>query len=141
MKNNIKSFIKKAWADTKILLIGIVLFIVAIVVTSLLSPWGIIEVLVYAFYKKTIGHGIRFIGGLLKILAIVVDMLANVIMQVPSNRLLIKPEGHQFGKAGETYSDVLGTNIRDNTYLSKGLWICKRLNFFDKNHCIKSIQE
>lgn len=137
----IKLFLSKAWVDTKILLIGIVLFVVSIILTALLSPWGLVEVLIYAFYKRTIGHGIRFIGGLLKILAIVVDMLANVIMQVPSNRLLINPDGHQFGQPGETYSDVLGTNMRDGTYLPKGELICKRLNFFDKDHCIKSIQE
>lgn len=67
------------------------------------------------------------------------DIFANREFRALWNKVLIKPEGYQFGKEGETLSSALGKNQRDKTLKQKGkelVWILDKL---DKNHCINAI--
>lgn len=57
------------------------------------------------------------------------------------NKLLIKNNGYNFGNINETISSVLGKNQRDNTLSKCGVILVKILDFLDKDHCYKSIND
>ena len=46
-----------------------------------------------------------------------------------------------FGREKETISSALGKNEIDKTLSKKGKLLVKILDFFDENHCEKSIKE
>ena len=121
------------------LLISISLFIGSMFVLGISLIWGPIEILIYAFYGKKISYAINFIADIWKSLAIGVDKLFNVLLSVPSNRILITKDGHKFGNINETYSEALGRNILKKTTKGKGICtICKILSYADPDHCVKT---
>jgi hypothetical protein len=131
---------KQAFKDIGIFLIGLVLVIVSLILSPILIIWGVIESLIYAFWKRSIGFALRFLGGFLLATAIGIDMLLNIVIQVPANRMLCSSVGYKFGKPGDTFSKALGQNLLKGTFRNKfGINICKFLSFFDKDHCKKSI--
>jgi hypothetical protein len=104
-----------------------------------LTLWGFIEVLFYAFYKRSIGFALRFLGNFLLTIAINIDITLNAIIQVPANRILINDDGYKFGQKGDTFSRALGVNLVNDTFKGNfGIYICKFLHLLDKNHCEKS---
>jgi len=118
----------------KSLIINILLFIVAIV---LIIPLTIINIiLVLVVYKK---------DGILKTLskyfletATDIDKFGNRNLRTLWNKTLQK-DGYEFGDINKTISAVLGINKKQKTITKTGCLLCKILNIFDKNHCIKSI--
>lgn len=125
--------------DVAKFLIGLILLLIAIAVSPLFIIWGFIEALIFAIYKKSIGFALRFLGGFFKAIATGLDITLAVILQVPSNRILITKDGYKFGQNGDTYSYALGKNLKDKTFKGNfGIYICKFLSLLDKNHCEKT---
>lgn len=120
-------------------ILGLLLFIIALIMFVPLAIWGIIEVLIALFYKKRFWNGLRVFGEFILLLAVILDVAINVITKVPFNRLLIKKDGFKFGNRRDTISRVLGINERDNKLTKLGDTLCRFLNFIDKDHCKKSI--
>jgi hypothetical protein len=131
---------KQAFKDIGVFVLGLVLVCLTLVLSPILIVWGFIESLIHAIWNRTIGHALRFLGGFLFAIAVAMDMLLNVIIQVPANRMLSNSVGYKFGKPGDTFSKALGQNLLKGTFRDKfGVNICKFLSFFDKDHCLKSI--
>lgn len=131
-----KSKLIKFANTIKNLLINLLLFVTSIV---LLIPLTIINiVLVLIKYRK---------DGLLKTLssyfyetAFDVDRFGNRNLRTLLNLTLKTPDGYSFGDINETISKVLGVNQKNKTLTKTGCLICKILDFFDKNHCKKSVR-
>ena len=64
-------------------LLKFLLFLIAIFLVVLLSPWGIIEYIIKKIWKRRFIKGLGFIGDLILTMAISVDMIGNVILQEP----------------------------------------------------------
>jgi len=107
---------------------GIILFIVA---TCLWIPLTILNCFAVA-YKYGLSN--RFFLET----ATDIDRFGNRNFRTLLN-LALQKNGYEFGNIGETISSALGKNKRDETLTKMGKIICNILDFLDKNHCIKSI--
>ena len=76
-----------------------------------------------------------------RLLAINEDEYGNILLAPIFNKILIKENGYKFGNDKETISSALGKNKRDGNLLFLGKVLDKILDFLDKNHSIKSINE
>lgn len=118
----------------KLFVINLLLFLVAIILLVPLTILNLIVVLIK--YNK---------DGIIKILsnyfyetAFDIDRFGNRNLRTLLNLTLIKSNGYKFGNIEETISKVLGINIKNKTITKTGCILCKILDIFDKNHCIKS---
>jgi hypothetical protein len=103
------------------ILLGVVLFIIAYI---LYFPLTIINFLLVR--KK----------GYFRDSAITIDKLANREFRTLWNKVLILPNGYQFGDINETISAVLGRNILKNKLTKTGkvlVWV------LTEKHCIDAI--
>lgn len=71
--------------------------------------------------------------------AITIDKLANREFRTLWNKKLRIESGYKFGTENETISSSLGKNQRDRTLTNLGKILVKVLDLFEKNHCLKSI--
>ena len=111
----------------------VILTIIAIVLFILLFIINFFAVL----YKY--GVSIKTINGFFKQTAIDLDRFGNHNFRTLFNITLRTTNGYEFGNFNETISSALGKNKRDKTLTKLGKIICSILNFIDKDHCIKSI--
>lgn len=72
--------------------------------------------------------------------AITIDKLANREFRTLWNKKLRTESGYKFGAENETISSALGKNQRDGTLTKSGQRLVKVLDFFEKDHCLKSIE-
>ena len=70
-----------------------------------------------------------------------IDRFANREFRAMLNKFLKTPQGYLFGDERETISSALGKNQRDNTLTKAGRALCAILDYLDKDHCKKSIQQ
>jgi hypothetical protein len=70
-------------------------------------------------------------------LIVSIDQFFNTLLS-PLLNLLLNPI-YKFGNPDETISSVMGKNVEKNT--CRGCYyLCKIIHWFDKDHCIKSIE-
>ena len=110
-------------------IIGFLLFIIAVI---LISPLTLVNMI---FVSKK-NHSI---DGYFRNTALNIDIWANREFRTLWNTQLRIDGGYEFGRENETISSALGKNERDKTLSKKGKLLVKILDFLDKNHCIKSI--
>lgn len=79
------------------------------------------------------------ISGYFRQFAVDIDRFANNHFRSLFNALFIIKGGYRFGDYRETISSVLGKNQRDKTLKKTGKFLVRILDFIDKNHCEKSI--
>ena len=127
--NKIKSFV-----------LGLLLLIVATVLLAPLAAWGLIELFVHLFYKRHFFKSLGVFGEFLLLIAVLVDVLGNVFGKVPFDRILITENGYKFGSRFDTISYVLGMNKLKGTLTPTGEKLCGVLDWFDPNHCIKTVE-
>ncbi|MHC0442306.1 hypothetical protein [Flavobacterium sp. 3-210] len=72
--------------------------------------------------------------------AITIDKIANREFRTLWNKKLRIESGYKFGAENETISSALGKNQRDETLTKSGKRLVKVLDFFEKDHCLKSIE-
>ena len=120
---------------------GVLLFIIAVVLTILTVPLGILYGFIKCLLKFNFRALFRKTNKYFRLLAISIDQMGNVAMQDLFDDILIKKNGYKFGNIDETISSVLGKNERMNTLTKFGLIIVKILNFIDPNHALNSIEE
>lgn len=130
MKNTFKSILN--------FIVGIVLFLLSLVLLGLLAPWGLLEILYKLFWRKHFWKGLSLLGDILELLAVIIDVLGNVILHIPCNRILITENGYKFGSRFDTISYVLGYNLVHGTLTDSGKKLCNILDFFEKDHCLKT---
>lgn len=109
---------------------GILLYIIATILWVVITPINWVVVcfkygLSNNYFKET---------------AIDIDKFGNRNFRAFLNVTMRIENGYAFGNVNETISSALGKNKRDKTLTQFGRFICAVLDFLDKNHCIKSIQ-
>ena len=110
---------------------NLLLFLVAWILILPLTIWNLI--IVNRKYGNTKGY--------FRSTALSIDIWANKEFRTLWNTQLRIASGYKFGRENETISSALGKNERDKTLSKKGKLLVKILDFFDENHCIKSIKE
>lgn len=119
-------------------LLGTFLFMVSIITIILAIPWGIIEILISLFWKRSFLKGLYAFGEIILLMATLIDVMGNVILQVPFNRILIKPDSYKFGSRFDTISYVLGNAYVYGNLTKTGSFLCSFLDMLDKDHCINA---
>ena len=115
----------------------VVLFIVALFLFAIISPFAFVFALVVP--SKT-GRW-KTIQKYLFRIAISIDQAGNVVCATFFNWILIDSDGHKFGDEDETISSVLGKNKKLGTLSKWGMFLDAILSLFDENHSIKSIEQ
>jgi hypothetical protein len=121
------------------ILISIILFFVALLIFSIVFPFGILYQFISIFKKRN--KSIYFSDYFFKI-AQCIDQLGNVTYRELFNDVLITPASkNAFGDNQETISSVIGKNLEDNTLSKTGIWLNKILNLIQPNHSVISIED
>ena len=118
-------------------MIELLTLIIAILLLYILVP----IISIYAIIKTLIHHDRKELQVWFYSTARSIDLFGNVIGAGLFNDTLRKEDGYKFGRRGETISSVLGKNHRDRTLTSTGRILRKILDFIEKDHCLKSIDE
>jgi len=111
---------------------GLILFLIAIALKTILFPFLFIYGIVKSIKTKT------FEVYCLDI-AESIDRFGNVVGQYVWNDILITKGGYQAGNPKETISSFLGKNSLRGTLSLVGKALANLLNFIQKNHCINSV--
>ena len=121
------------------------LLLVAIVLAVILFPFGIVFTVFEIFRKKCFWKAVWYLSNTIRQIAISIDQLGNVVCRDLFNLVLIDKRWYErwyrFWHEDETISSVLGRNKRANTLTKSGKILADILDFFDDNHCIKSIED
>ena len=115
---------------------NLLLALIAIVLFILLEPISFIYVL---FIKEKFTR--KRLAGYWRGFAIAVDRFGNYQYKSLWNRFLIAEDGYKFGDFRETISSALGKNQKDETLSKTGEKLANILDWLDKEHCKKSINE
>jgi len=120
---------------------GILLFLLSVIISIILFPIGLIVGIIKAIYNnKFFSEGIFNINQKFRTLAVSIDMYGNVMASELFNYCLIKDDIiHPFGQYGETISQVIGYNKLNHNLTYLGIKLDNLLDYFDKNHSLKSI--
>jgi len=112
---------------------GFLLFIVALLLSIIMYPIGII----YAFFNYLFENKWKkmFLSG-----ALAIDLIGNTVCESLLNDIL-RTGGARFGDSRETISSVLGKLQRDQKLSPLGNLLATILDTIDKNHCKDSIKE
>lgn len=116
---------------------GLILFIVARVLTYLIYPIGFTYSVVLTLLKS----GYKSLDDYLFSCALAEDQRANTYLAKLFNDVLIKVGGHRFGNPDETISSVLGKNQLTGTLSIFGRALNWVLNKIEQDHSIKSIEK
>lgn len=119
---------------------GLILFLIAVVLTVLTVPLGMVYTILKLSFRLKFGVLFRVSNGYFYRFALAIDQMGNVAMQDLFNDILIAKHGYPFGDVDETISSVLGKNERDGTLAGLGKILVKILNFIDPNHALNSIE-
>jgi hypothetical protein len=111
---------------------GLSLLIIALILSAVLFPIGFIYSILSLRFK---------FSSYLKVIAISIDQLGNVVCAELFNDTLIKKglNVFEFGNEDNTISEVLGINKRSGDLTRLGFLIATILNKIEKNHVEKAI--
>ncbi len=87
--------------------------------------------------EKSLGY----LSSIIRSIAIGLDQIGNSVCRDMLNRLLITSGWYSFGRIQETISSVLGKNEKSWTLTRLGRAIVAVLDWLDKDHCEKCIQD
>lgn len=115
-------------------LIGVLLLLIAILLSVLTVPVGLLFGIFYVLRRGPTGIGEYSLK-----IAVSIDQLGNVIMQHLLNTLWIRKGGYRFGNRDETISSALGRNKQLGTLTGFGKLIDRFLDLVDPDHSLNSI--
>lgn len=123
------------------LLNSFILAVVALILAIILIPIGLIVATIFLIFKLDSTLTVKYFSRVFINLALAIDVWANFVMAPMFNMLLLKRNKscYRFGKVGETISSSLGKNVLANNLSFLGRALNKLLDFFEKDHSIKSI--
>jgi hypothetical protein len=116
-------------------MIGLILYVVALLLYVPLTVLNIIAVLIKYGFKW------RVVDGYFYQTAIDIDRFGNRNLRTLLNLTMRMPWGYEFGDCRETISSALGKNQRDGTLSFTGYILCELLDTIHKEHCKKSIKK
>jgi len=118
------------------MIINVLLFFVAIILTAVIAPLAVVAKVLFAFKAR------KFDDSWFRRMAYSVDQFGNVIADDLFSSLLIHDDNiAPFGDPDETISSVLGKNARAKNLTSYGRVLKRILHWFDPNHVEKSIEK
>ncbi len=120
---------------------GTVLAIVALVLSMVLFPFGLVVTFFVNLYKRSWSFSFKRLDQQFLSIATSIDASGNVVCKDLFNLILKQKKGYEFGNRKETISSVLGKNQRDGTLTKTGKTVAFILDKIDQNHCIKSIDD
>lgn len=120
---------------------GIILFIVALILTSLVSIISIVISPVYYFVTFKWWTGLWQLNYWFRQMALAIDQFGNVSCGITLQLLLTKKGGNKFGDEDDTVSYVLGRNYYKGKLTWLGRVIVKVLNLLEKNHVTIAIEK
>lgn len=119
-----------------------ILVIVAIILTILFVPFGILFGLISAFrYRQSGRKASVYLSTLFLEIALAIDRFGNAACGDFFNALLIKHGGYHFGVGHETISSALGKNQLRGTLTRTGKLLAGILDWIDQDHCFNSIDD
>lgn len=118
---------------------GIVLAIVALALSLVLFPLGLLLTFFVNLYKRQWSFSFKRLDEQFLSIATSIDASGNVVCKDLFNLILKQKGGVGFGNRKETISSVLGKNKRDGTLTRTGKAVAFVLDTIDTNHCLKSI--
>lgn len=118
---------------------GTTLAIVALILSVILFPLGLLLTFFVNLYKRRWSFSFKRLDQQFLSIATSIDASGNVVCKDLFNLILIQKGGVGFGNRKETISSVLGKNKRDGTLTRTGKVIAFVLDKIDPNHCAKSI--
>lgn len=123
-------------------MIGLLLFIIAIVLGSVLLPLGFAYMFINLLFTLSLKTCIKRYNDYLFAISYMIDLLANVVCSELFNDILIKKwSKYKFGEIRQTISYVLGKNLIECTLTKYGKWLQQALDMIEENHCIKSVEK
>ncbi|PZM87454.1 MAG: hypothetical protein DLD55_01120 [candidate division SR1 bacterium] len=132
----------------KKLLYSLVLLVVSVALAVVMLPLGILWTLVEIGIRFLFPHGasageksLGYLSSIIRSIAIGLDQIGNSVCRDMLNGLLITSGGYSFGRIQETISSVLGKNQKSGSLTRLGRAIVAVLDFIEKDHCRKSIQD
>ena len=120
---------------------GIGLFIVAVLLSVIFMPLGVVYCIIRLWVKASFKTWFKRLEQYLLSMALAIDQLGNVIMQELFNDILIRKNGYPFGDEDETISSCLGKNQQMDTLNMAGRALNAILHFLDHEHSIKAIEK
>ncbi len=125
-----------------IIINSFLLFILALFLLCLLSPFGISWAIITTIRWNKKEHLKRYIANIFFALSFLIDILGNIVLSPFMNRWFILKESiYKFGSVKHTISLVLGYNYRNHTLTKYGLKLYYLLEIIEKNHCEKAIED
>jgi 8-oxo-dGTP diphosphatase len=118
---------------------GTVLAIVALILSAILFPLGLVLTFFVNLYKRRWSFSFKRLDQQFLSIATSIDASGNVVCKDLFNLILKQKGGVDFGNRIETISSVLGKNKRDGTLTRTGKAVAFILDKIDTNHCLKSI--
>ena len=124
------------------LLLRILLLIIAVVATVFFSLISLVVSVIYNLVTFKWVTGLRYYSNYIYQTALSVDQLGNVTCQTVFNLTMVKRkmEFHPFGEEDDTISYCIAMNNKKGTLSRFGKFWAWFLNFVDKDHLKKSIQ-
>lgn len=113
----------------------LVVFIVAVLylryIFIFVVIWGVIEIFVLAIRTKNGKRIMEFFCGLMVNVFNCIDILSNIVFQVPANRLLIKnPDINRFGSPNVPFTRILRVSFVKHNLKPRGISLYKIIQFF-----------
>lgn len=109
---------------------GFVLLLVAIILSVILYPIGLIYAIFYP-ERNEYAYSVAY----------AIDQLGNVVMKYAFNKWLISNDGIKFGNPDETISSVLGKNKKEDKLTKSGRFLDWILEKLDNGHSLDAIEE
>lgn len=113
---------------------GIILFIVAVLLFSIISPFYMIGGIIFS-------GGLKSIGKYFHNIAFAIDQLGNVMGGPLMNKVLLKKNPAKlYGNPDETISHVTGVNYKAMKLTDFGYFVAHCLDAVDKGHIDKAVK-
>lgn len=120
-------------------LINFGLLIVAIGLTILLAPLGLLCTGLFCLFRLSWRDALDYLSRLALSTALSIDLLGNVLCADLFNTYLRKENGYAFGRYDQTISAALGYNARQGTLTDLGRLLANLLDWIDPGHLEKAI--
>jgi len=119
---------------------GLILFIIAFVLTALIGSASLLISIVYYLVTLKWKSGLRVLNAFFYKLALSIDQFGNVVCAIPFQYLFTKPVAHNFGNEDDTVSYVIAKNKELGTLTLSGRLLGRLLDLLDKDHLKKAIK-
>jgi len=113
-------------------MIGYILFVLAVLLSILLTPIGIVFHLVYLAIRLKLKGFVKQSGWYFKMLAVSIDQFGNVALGPLLNKTCLKEVQYSFGDEDDTISKVLHYNRE--TLSRFGRWLYETIEKIDPGH-------